>query len=44
MWILRGLLGIAALTAFSWLVSENRRRVEWRIVWWLMLKVPLSPR
>ena len=54
MWILRGLLGIAALTAFSWLVSENRRRVEWRIVWWglglqfviavLMLKVPLFQR
>ena len=54
MWMLRGLLGIAALTAFAWLVSENRRRVEWRIVGWglglqmgiavLMLKAPLFQR
>ena len=32
MWILRGLLGIAVLTALAWVLSENRRRVAWRVV------------
>ena len=51
MWILRGLLGIAVLVALSWLLSENRRRVEWKVVAWglglqfaialLMVKVPV---
>ena len=51
MWILRGLLGIVVLVALSWLLSENRRRVEWRVVAWgialqfaialLMVKVPI---
>ena len=50
MWILRGLLGIAALTALAWALSENRRRVEWKTVGWglglqfaialLLVKVP----
>ena len=51
MWIVRGLLGIAGLVALSWWLSENRRRVQWRVVaWglglqfaiaWLLVKVPL---
>lgn len=51
MWILRGLLGMAALVALSWLLSENRRRVQWKVVAWglglqfaialLMVKVPV---
>ena len=51
MWILRGLLGIAVLTALAWALSENRRRVEWKTVGWglglqfaialLMVKVPV---
>ena len=51
MWIARGLLGIAVLVALSWLLSENRRRVQWKVVaWglglqfaiaWLLVKVPL---
>ncbi len=51
MWILRGLLGIVALVALAWLLSENRRRVEWKVVGWgialqflialLMVKVPV---
>lgn len=51
MWILRGVLGIVVLTILAWALSENRRRVEWRVVGWgvglqfiiaaLMLKVPL---
>lgn len=51
MWILRGLLGIGVLTTVAWLLSENRRRVEWRVVGWgialqffialLMVKVPV---
>ena len=50
MWIARGLLGIAVLVALSWLLSENRRRVQWKVVaWglglqfaiaWLLVKVP----
>ena len=50
MWILRGLLGIAALIALAWALSENRRRVEWKTVGWglglqvaialLLVKVP----
>lgn len=32
MWILRGLLGIVVLVALSWVLSENQRRVEWKIV------------
>ncbi len=50
MWILRGLLGIAALIALAWALSENRRRVEWKSVGWglglqvaialLLVKVP----
>ena len=50
MWILRGLLGIAVLTALAWALSENRRRVQGRVVaWglglqflfaWLLVKVP----
>jgi concentrative nucleoside transporter, CNT family len=34
MWIARGLLGIVVLLALSWLLSENRRRVQWRVVAW----------
>ena len=51
MWILRGLLGIAVLTGLAWALSENRRRVQWKVVGWglglqfglaaLMLKVPV---
>ena len=51
MWIARGLLGIAVLVALGWLLSENRRRVQWKVVaWglglqfaiaWLLVKVPL---
>ena len=51
MWIMRGLLGLAVLVALGWLWSENRRRVEWKVVaWglglqfaiaWLMVKVPV---
>ena len=51
MWILRGLLGIAALVALAWALSENRRRVRWRVVGWglglqfafalLLVKVPV---
>ena len=51
MWILRGLLGIAVLTALAWALSENRRRTEWKTVGWglglqfaiavLLLKVPV---
>ena len=51
MWILRGLLGIAVLTALAWALSENRRRVQWKVVAWglglqfaialLMVKVPV---
>ena len=54
MWILRGLLGIAGLTALAWALSENRRRVQWKTVGWglglqfaialLMLKVPVFQR
>lgn len=50
MWILRGLLGMAVLVALAWVLSENRRRVEWKVVVWgtglqflialLMVKVP----
>ncbi|KAF0185179.1 MAG: concentrative nucleoside transporter CNT family [Nitrospirae bacterium] len=28
--VLQGLVGIAALIAFAWLISENRSRVRWR--------------
>ena len=51
MWILRGLLGIVVLVALAWLLSENRRRVQWKVVAWgvglqfaialLMVKVPV---
>lgn len=51
MWILRGLLGIAVLTALAWALSENRRRAQWKTVGWglglqfaiavLLLKVPV---
>ncbi|NLB65497.1 MAG: nucleoside:proton symporter [Lentisphaerae bacterium] len=51
MWIARGLLGIAVLVAAAWVLSENRRKVEWRVVGWglglqfgmavLLLHVPL---
>ena len=51
MWILRGWLGIAVLVGLAWALSENRRRVEWKVVGWgiglqflfavLLLKVPL---
>ena len=51
MWILRGLLGIAVLIGLAWACSENRRRVEWKVVGWgvglqflfavLLLKVPV---
>lgn len=34
MWIARGLLGIVVLLALSWLFSENRRRVQWKVVVW----------
>ncbi len=32
MHLLRGLLGIAALIAFAWLLSSDRRRFPWRVV------------
>ena len=32
MWILRGLLGMAVLVGLAWALSENRRRVEWKVV------------
>ena len=51
MWIMHGLFGIAVLTALAWILSENRRRVEWNTVGWglglqfaialLLVKVPL---
>ena len=51
MWILRGVLGIAVLIGLAWALSENRRRVEWKVVAWgmalqflialLMVKVPV---
>ena len=34
MWVLRGLLGMAALLALSWALSENRRRVDWKVLAW----------
>jgi concentrative nucleoside transporter, CNT family len=34
MWALRGLLGIVVLVALSWALSENRRRIEWKIAAW----------
>ena len=34
MWILRGLLGIAVLTGLAWALSENRRRVQWKVFGW----------
>jgi len=54
MWIARGILGIVVLLALSWLFSENRRRVQWRVVAWgvglqfsvalLLVHVPLFQR
>ena len=54
MWILRGLLGIGVLMALAWALSENRRRVAWRVVAWglglqftialLLVHVPLFQR
>ncbi|HOO21987.1 MAG TPA: nucleoside transporter C-terminal domain-containing protein [Kiritimatiellia bacterium] len=54
MWILRGLLGITVLLALAWALSENRRRVEWKVVAWgvglqfgialLLVHVPLFQR
>ena len=51
MWILRGVLGIVVLVALAWLLSENRRRVQWKVVAWgivlqfllalLLVKVPV---
>lgn len=51
MWMLRGGMGIVALIALCWAVSENRRRVQWRVVAWglalqflfalLLVKVPV---
>lgn len=51
MWLLRGAVGIAALLGLSWLASERRRQVDWRVVAWgmglqfgiaaAMLKVPV---
>ena len=51
MWILRGLVGLAVLTALAWALSENRRRVQWKVVGWglglqfafalLLVKVPV---
>ena len=51
MWMLRGLLGIAVFTALAWVLSENRRRADLRVVAWglglqfaiavLLLKVPV---
>lgn len=50
MWILRGILGLAVFTALAWALSENRRRVDWKVVGWglglqfamavLLVKVP----
>ncbi|MEM9881504.1 MAG: nucleoside transporter C-terminal domain-containing protein [Planctomycetota bacterium] len=50
--VLRGLLGVALLLGLAWLMSENRRRVPWRlIVWgiglqlllgWLVLRTPVG--
>lgn len=54
MWILRGWLGIVVLLALAWALSENRRRVEWKVVGWgvglqflialLLVHVPLFQR
>ena len=54
MWIARGLLGIVSLLGLAWLLSENRRRIEPRVVAWgvglqfaialLLLHVPLFQR
>ncbi|HAL91529.1 MAG TPA: nucleoside:proton symporter [Verrucomicrobia bacterium] len=51
MWVLRGLLGMAVLVGLGWLLSENRRRVDWKGVAWgvglqfafalLLVKVPV---
>ncbi|NNE55526.1 MAG: Na+ dependent nucleoside transporter, partial [Flavobacteriales bacterium] len=30
--ILRGLLGIAVLVGVAWLISENRKKINWRVV------------
>lgn len=54
MWMVRGLLGLAVLLVLAWALSENRRRVAWRVVAWgvglqfaialLLLHVPLFRR
>ena len=54
MWILRGWLGIVVLTGLAWALSENRRRVQGKVVGWgialqfaialLMVKVPIFQR
>jgi len=54
MWILRGLLGMAVLLLAAWGLSENRRRVEAKVVAWgiglqfllalLLVHVPLFQR
>lgn len=54
MWILRGLLGMAVLVALAWALSENRRRVEWKVAAWgvglqvgmalLLIRVPVFQR
>ena len=31
---LRSAIGIVALMAFAWLLSTNRRRVNWRVIAW----------
>ena len=32
MYILRGVFGIAAMLLMAWLLSSNRRRINWRLV------------
>ena len=54
MWILRGLLGMGVLLLAAWALSENRRRVDWKVVAWgvglqfgialLLVHVPLFQR
>jgi CNT family concentrative nucleoside transporter len=54
MWILRGLLGMGGLLLAAWALSENRRRVDWKVVAWgvglqfgialLLVHVPLFQR
>ena len=40
---MQGLIGIVVLLGIAWLMSENRRRIDWRIVaWGLVLQVAFA--